>query len=87
MAVMSSEERRRVWAQLMRVNTETMSITKADLRAAVDATDQWIEDNSSAYNLAIPQPARGALSATQKTLLFTYVAMRRKGLLKTEEDG
>lgn len=87
MANMSAEERRRVWAHLMRINTESLSITKADLRAAVDATDQWITDNESAYNLAIPQPARGALSATQKTLLFTFVAMRRKGLLKTEEDG
>jgi hypothetical protein len=86
MAVMSNEERRRCWAQFMRANLEPLSITKAELRAAVDATDQWIEDNSSAYNLAIPQPARGAMSATQKTLLFVYVAMRRKGLLRAEED-
>jgi hypothetical protein len=63
-----------------------MGITKADLRAAVDATDQWIEDNSVAFNAALPQPARGALSATQKTLLFVYVAMRRRGILKAEED-
>lgn len=87
MAVMSAEERRRVWAHFMRLNTESVSITKAELRAAVDATDQWIDDNAAAFNLALPQPARGALSATQKTLLFVYVAMRRKGFLKTEEDG
>lgn len=86
MAVMSAEERRRCWAQFMRANTETLSITKVDLRAAVDATDDWIEANSAAFNLAIPQPARGALSATQKTLLFVYVAMRRRGLLRAEED-
>lgn len=86
MANMSAEERRRCWAQFMRVNTESLSITKTDLRAAVDATDQWITDNETAFNLAIPQPARGALSSTQKTLLFTYVAMRRRGLLKAEED-
>jgi len=85
-AIMSNEERRRCWAQLMRANTEPMGITKADLRAAVDATDQWIEDNSVAFNAALPQPARGALSATQKTLLFVYVAMRRRGILKAEED-
>lgn len=87
MANMSDEERRRVWAHFMRLNTETVSITKAELRAAIDATDQWITDNESVYNLAIPQPARGALSATQKTRLFTYVAMRRRGFLQTEEDG
>lgn len=86
MAVLSDEERRRTTAQWMRANLEAVSITKADLRAAVNATDQWIDDNASAYNLALPQPARGALSATQKTLLFVYVAMRRRGLLKAEED-
>lgn len=86
MAIMSNEERRRCWAQLMRANTEPMGITKADLRAAVDATDDWIEANSAAFNAALPQPARGALSATQKTLLFVYVAMRRRGILKAEED-
>lgn len=86
MANMSAEERRRCWAQFMRVNAEPLSITKTELRAAIDATDQWITDNEIAYNTAIPQPARGALSATQKTLLFTYVAMRRRGLLRTEED-
>jgi hypothetical protein len=86
MAIMSNEERRRCWAQFMRTNTESLSITKAELRAAVDATDQWIEDNSAAFNLALPQPARGALSATQKTLLFVYVAMRRRGMLRAEED-
>lgn len=86
MAIMSNEERRRCWAQFMRTNTEPLSITKAELRAAVDATDQWIEDNSAAYNAALPQPARGAMSATQKTLLFVYVAMRRRGMLRAEED-
>lgn len=86
MAIMSDEERRRCWAQFMRANAEPISITKADLRAALNATDQWIDDNAGAYNLALPQPARGALSATQKTLLFVYVAMRRRGLLRAEED-
>ena len=88
MAVLSSEERRRVWAHVMRAwDSGSIPVTKADLRAAVDATDQWIEDNQAAYNAALPQPFRGAANTAQKTLLFCYVAMRRKGLLRTEEDG
>lgn len=87
MANMSDEDRRRCMAHFMRLNTENVSITKADLRSAINATDQWITDNETAYNTALPQPARGALSATQKTRLFTYVAMRRRGFLQTEEDG
>jgi hypothetical protein len=88
MAALSAEDRRRVWAHIMRNwDSGSISVTKADLRAAVDATDQWIEDNQAAYNLALPQPFRGAATTAQKTLLFCYVAMRRKGLLRTEEDG
>lgn len=86
MAVLDATSRARAVAQWMRDNAEPVSITKAQLRAALDATDQWIEDNAAGFNLALPQPARGQLSATQKTLLFVYVAMRRQGLLRAEED-
>lgn len=89
MAVLSAEERRRTWAQFMRAinGLGALNVSKTDLRAAVDATDQWIEDNQAAYNSAIPQPARGSLSQAQKTLLFCYVAMRRAGILRAVEDG
>jgi hypothetical protein len=87
MAVLDTTNRARVTAQVMRNGIGTFGgMTKADLRAAVDATDQWIEDNGATYNLSLPQPARGALTATQKTLLFCFVAMRRAGLLRAEED-
>jgi hypothetical protein len=88
-AVLSDEERRRTWAHLMRVlgDLGPLSVSKADLRAAVNATDAWIEANGAAFNSAIPQPARGSLSTEQKTALFCYVAMRRAGILRTFEDG
>ena len=57
MAVLTSAERRDVWDELMqeasRVRSE-VGITKADLRAAIDATDQWIEDNQGSFNTALP---------------------------------
>jgi hypothetical protein len=56
---------------------EPVSITKAQLRAAVDAADQWADDNASAYNQAIPQPARGALTAAQKARILMFVVRRR----------
>lgn len=61
-------------------------ITKPDLKAAVDATDDWLEANSTSFNSALPQPFRGAASLPQKTFLLCYVAMRRAGLLRAEED-
>lgn len=61
-------------------------VVKADLRAALNATDTWIEDNQGSFNTALPQPYKGAASQAHKTLLFCYVAMRRAGILKAEED-
>lgn len=87
MAVMSAQDRARAAAQWARDNTEALGVTKAELRAALDATDAWIDANATAFNSALPQPARGAMTSTQKTLLFVYVAMRRQGILRAEEDG
>ena len=58
-------------------NDEAISITKADLRAAVDALDNFLESNAAAVNNAIPQPARGALSARQKAWILARVIERR----------
>jgi hypothetical protein len=90
MAVLDAENRRRTWAHLMRTWDKSLGmipVLKADLRAAVDATDDWIEANQGAFNSALPQPFRGSATATQKTFLFCYVAMRRAGLLRANEDG
>lgn len=61
-------------------------VSKTELRAAIDATDDWIETNQASFNTALPQPFRGAATTPQKTFLFCYVAMRRAGLLRAEED-
>jgi hypothetical protein len=92
-ALLDETNRARTWAQYMRsVLGAPPGVTKADVRAALDATDVWIDSAAAAaapatgFNSALPQPFRGAASSDQKTLLFCYVAMRRAGLLKTEAD-
>ena len=77
MAVLSSENRAEIHAEWMRLNDEAISITKADLRAAVDALDAFLEANAVAVNNAIPQPARGALSQRQKAWILARVIERR----------
>lgn len=53
------------------------SITKQDIRAAYDAIDTFFSDNAATMNTAIPQPARGAMSTTEKARLFMKVIRDR----------
>lgn len=79
MAVLSNADRRDVWAEFQRTPEagETFGFVKDDLRAAVNALDQFLDDNAAAINAAIPQPARGALTVRQKARLLRYVIAKR----------
>lgn len=77
MAVLSDQDRATVWAEYMRAQEGAHALTKADLRAAVDALDAWVDTNAAALNQAIPQPARAALTTKQKAKLFMYVVGQR----------
>lgn len=82
MAVLAAGERARIWRGLMRYwsAAETRAdcaLTKAELRAAVDAVDDWVDGNALAYNLALPAAARGSLTPGQKALLLALVALAR----------
>lgn len=77
----------RTTAQILRDNTTPLgAVTKADIRAAIEATDLWIDANTASWNNAIPVAARTGLTGAQKTWLFAYVLMRRIGRLRAEED-
>ena len=51
------------------------------LKAAIDATDAWIDANSTLYVAALPLAFTTNSTAAQKTALFCMVALRRAGLL------
>ena len=81
MALLTETERQQVWRGLMRYWSTQLeplsSIEKAELRQAVDDTDQWIEDNQTSYNNALTLAVRDNATAAQKTLLFCAVAAMR----------
>lgn len=79
MAVLADQDRFDAWADYMRdARIGAMAaLTKPQLRAALDALDDYISANAAAINSAIPQPARGALTASQKALLLEYVINKR----------
>lgn len=87
MAVLSSEERERVKRFLMRIKGPKPSVSKSELLAAIDAIDQWIEDNQTSFNTALPEPFKTQATLQQKTMYFCRVAMRRAGILSVMEDN
>jgi hypothetical protein len=62
--------------QFNRTRTPT-TLSRADIRAAVNALDDYFDANASNINSAIPQPARGSLTAPQKARLLVWVIERR----------
>lgn len=78
MAVLTDNDRALLFADWQRDNeTPLAALTKADIRAAVNAIDQYLSDNAAAINQAIPQPARAGLTTKQKAQLLTYVVRQR----------
>lgn len=77
MAVLSNAARIQCWERWMRENLANVSINRNELRAAIDAADTWADSNAASYNSALPQPARGSLTAAQKALILMIVIARR----------
>ena len=79
MAVLTTQQRGEIHAYLCRRFGYGV-VTKADVQAVVNATDQWQDDNAAAFNAALPEPGKSALNLTQKTIIFCYVALKRAGI-------
>lgn len=87
---MTSPERAACTTALMREFSRLASalgVTKAQLRAAVDAADTWCDDNAASFNTALPVAFRTTATNAQKNLLLTFVLRRRNGDLRIAEDG
>lgn len=77
MASLSDSDRERVRKDFSDYPDGPVPLTKTEIRAAVDAIDVWVDQNTAVYNAAIPQPARGALTSKQKARLLLHVVRRR----------
>ena len=77
MAVLIDADRLRIHRGLMRywsnLRETVAGISKADLKAAVDAADSWVDNNAAAYNTALPATFRNNATASQKSLLLVGV--------------
>lgn len=50
---------------------------KQDIRAAIDAIDNWLEANRASFNAAIPAPAKSGLTSRQKMKLLMLIINKR----------
>jgi hypothetical protein len=80
MAVLDSTRRREILAYLCRRFGYGGGLTKANVQAAIDATDDWIDANAAAFNAALPEPAKSTLTPVQKTIIFCFTALKRAGI-------
>ena len=82
MAALPTLDRQRIWRGLQRFTDfgGVPNVLKADLQAAVNATDDWIDSNQASFNSALPVAFRNNATLAQKTILFCAVAMMRVSL-------
>lgn len=76
MAVLSAQDRLDGAGEFLQGRTQERDPVvgvKADIRAAFNAMDVWMQDNAASLNAAIPLPARTALTQPQKAKLFQKV--------------
>lgn len=80
MTVLTQEVRTELWANIMRrlsAERQAVAINKLELRAAVDAVDDWIEANAASFNSALPVAARTGLTPQQKAMMLAWVVIKR----------
>lgn len=82
MTTLGDDDRRAIWGKFMsdasaRRELIGSGITKQELRAVVDAIDQWIDDNAAAFNAVLPEPGRTQLTTKQKVEIFMAIVKRR----------
>lgn len=78
MTVLADQDRADLWADYMKDNSAPWGVlTKTDIRAAVNALDDFFNTNAATINSSIPQPARATLTTTQKARLLQFVIERR----------
>ncbi len=87
MAVLLASDVQKAWARLVQDNLAPagpVNLSKADLAAAVNTTNTWIDNNLTAYLAALAAGAPNAntaLTANQKALLFALTVMVKQGKL------
>lgn len=80
MAILSGKNREllnQIFADEESIEQRKIVPGKQEVRAAIDAVDDWLEANRASFNSAIPVPAKAGLTSRQKTKLLMLVINKR----------
>ena len=81
MAILADNDRQTLWQRFMSDISSrwesSSTLTKADIRSAVNDIDQWVDDNSASFNSAISLPSRTELTTKQKAEILMAVVKKR----------
>jgi len=81
MAVLTDTVRLKLLRGLMRYWSSEWSnipVNKAQLAAAVNATDDWLDENSASLNSSLPEAFRTTATVEQKAFVLACVALARR---------
>jgi uncharacterized protein YaiE (UPF0345 family) len=80
MAVLNAANRQQAYVDFidsMKLSGESLAVIKSDLKAAIDATDDWVDSNAVSFNNSLPAAAKANLTVKQKARLLVYVIKKR----------
>lgn len=90
MTVLSTNDRINAWAEYIQQLSEEMDMSTGTLldeaRAAVDATDGWLDDNQVSYSNALPAAFKTWATSRHKAQLLMLVVLRRFNVESWSED-
>lgn len=83
MAVLSDADRAATMREWVRdaYRDATANMSTEDIRAAINAVDDWTESNQASFNTALPEPFKSTATAKQKAQMLSFVALKRTGVL------
>ena len=78
---LTAQQRIDAGRDLMEAGWIPPGVLKSEVLNTINAIDDLFESSQAAWNLALPQPYRGAADLDMKSVLFALIALRRASIL------
>lgn len=69
-APLSDAKRSKIWADIMSEGGGFGTLNKYQLKAVIEAADNWIGSSTSSFNNSLPEPGKSQLDMKMKLKIF-----------------